>query len=87
MTFLWRLLILCYDLAGQDARWTLWVNYKGFRRAAGGRWGLWESDYHPGGSFRIWVVSPCPHYPPPPLVNSTEPLATEDYTGPVCELV
>lgn len=57
-----------------------WAEYQGYRRAAGCRWGLWETNAFPGEPLRLWWPSGCGHHPAPPMVNSTEPLATEDWT-------
>jgi hypothetical protein len=55
--------------------------HRGYRRALGGRWGKWETKLLGRWSpMMMWWPSGCEHYPPPPLVNSTEPLETEDYT-------
>ena len=71
-----RLVVLWERLRGQD--WHInRAEWKAYRQARGGRWGLWESNAFGDKPLRCWWPSNCEHYPPPPLVNSTEPLASE----------
>ncbi len=75
----WSTVLFFYMLIGRP-QWSDWHwDKKGMRRALGGRWGLWEGKLWDE-PVRFWFPSPCEHYPPPVLVNSTEPLETEDYT-------
>jgi hypothetical protein len=86
MSWLFFKIILLYErLIGRETWSTYWSNYQGYRKALGGKWGLWEIDMGgPLGTFRIWWPSPCEHFPAPCLANSTEPLEVEDHGGEPC---
>lgn len=53
-------------------------DHQGYRKAKGGRWGMWEVRLAKR-LFTVWLPSPCKHDPPPPCVTSTEPIEVEDY--------
>lgn len=78
MILIWKPLVRLKQLLRHPLTESRFTEYRGYRKAVGGRWGLWEADLH--GLFKIWLPSACEHFPRPPLVTHTEPLKTEDYT-------
>ena len=81
----WSFVLLVYRLLGHPEWAERHFERQGMRRAYGGRYGRWEVNmgrvWGAGvwGSFKIWLPSPCEHYPPPPCVTSTEPLEIEEW--------
>ena len=73
---MWHVIKWWYNFRGQDLN-NRWVEYQGYRRAVGGRWGLWEIKLN--GLFKMWIPSACEHFPPPILSTHTEPLEIESY--------
>lgn len=73
----WAMIIMVYRFFGRDVFVSRFCDKAGYRRAAGGRWGLWEIDW--AGCFMIWISSECDHYPMPMRATHTEPLEIEVY--------
>ena len=76
-TIFYKLVVWWEDWTRKPLYLSTWQEYQGYRKARGGRWGLWEFRWH---NLKMWIPSCCDYYPPPPTVTSTEPLETEDYT-------
>jgi hypothetical protein len=74
---MWSLILLWKKLRGKASEPSRFWEYRGYRRALGGRWGRWEVNVM--GPLLVWWPSPCEHYPAPPLATHTEPLETEEY--------
>lgn len=75
---MWWLVVWWENTFGDWSKSRFW-EYKGYRKARGGKWGLWETTAM-GDTFRMWCSSACDHYPRPFFANSTEPLEVEDYS-------
>ena len=75
----WSCVLILYFCIGKSEWSDYHWHHRGMRRAIGGCWGYWEinSFYISDESFGIWFPSQCDHFPPPILVNSTEPLKIE----------
>jgi hypothetical protein len=85
---LWKSVVLIerYRCSGDPTLSPYCDRHKGYRKAVGGRWGLWKieslpSRFLPTGSGMLWLPSECTHYPPPALASADKPIQVEDYTA------
>ena len=61
-----------------DPQMTRFWEHRGYRAVIGGKWGSWNM----GQGFmqvKMWIPSPCDHYPKPLLANHDDPIAIEEY--------